>query len=230
MKFGVVVFPGSNCDEDMVYVLKDIMKQKTIKLWHKNTDLEGCTHIIIPGGFSYGDYLRSGAIAKFSPIMEKVIEHANNGGFVFGVCNGFQILCEAGLLPGALLHNTSRKFICKNVFIKAENNTTTVTSKVPSNKALKIPIAHGEGKYYADADTIKKLNVNGQILFRYCDEKANITEESNPNGATDNIAGVCNSGKNVFGMMPHPERAADKELGNEDGKYLFESILEQVLA
>lgn len=230
MKFGVVVFPGSNCDEDMVYVLKDIMKQETIKLWHKNTDLEGCTHIIIPGGFSYGDYLRSGAIAKFSPIMEKVIEHANNGGFVFGVCNGFQILCEAGLLPGALLHNTSRKFICKNVFIKAENNTSTVTSKVPLNKALKIPIAHGEGKYYADADNIKKLNANGQILFRYCDEKANITEESNPNGATDNIAGVCNSGKNVFGMMPHPERAADKELGNEDGKYLFESILEQVLA
>lgn len=230
MKFGVVVFPGSNCDEDMVYVLKDIMKQNTIKLWHKNTDLENCTHIIIPGGFSYGDYLRSGAIAKFSPIMEKVIEHANNGGFVFGVCNGFQILCEAGLLPGALLHNTSRKFICKNVFIKAENNTTTVTSKVPLNKALKIPIAHGEGKYYADADTIKKLNENGQILFRYCDEKGNLSDESNPNGATDSIAGVCNSGKNVFGMMPHPERASDKELGNEDGKYLFESILEQVLA
>ncbi|MBI2720725.1 MAG: phosphoribosylformylglycinamidine synthase subunit PurQ [Bacteroidetes bacterium] len=230
MKFGVVVFPGSNCDEDMVYVLKDIMKQNTVKLWHKNTDLENCTHIIIPGGFSYGDYLRSGAIAKFSPIMEKVIEHANNGGFVFGVCNGFQILCEAGLLPGALLHNTSRKFICKNVFIKAENNTTTVTSKVPLNKALKIPIAHGEGKYYADADTIKKLNDNGQILFRYCDEKGNITEDSNPNGATDAIAGVCNSGKNVFGMMPHPERASDKELGNEDGKYLFESILEQILA
>lgn len=230
MKFGVVVFPGSNCDEDMVYVLKDIMKQNTIKLWHKNTDLENCTHIIIPGGFSYGDYLRSGAIAKFSPIMEKVIEHANNGGFVFGVCNGFQILCEAGLLPGALLHNTSRKFICKNVFIKAENNTTTVTSKVPLNKALKIPIAHGEGKYYADADTIKKLNENGQILFRYCDEKGNLSDESNPNGATDAIAGVCNSGKNVFGMMPHPERASDKELGNEDGKYLFESILEQILA
>jgi len=226
MKFGVVVFPGSNCDEDMVYVLKNIMGQETVKLWHKNTDLEGCTHIILPGGFSYGDYLRSGAIARFSPIMEKVIEHANKGGFVLGVCNGFQILCESGLLPGALLHNNSRKFICKNVFIKAENNNTTLTSKIPVNKVLQIPIAHGEGKYYADAETIKKLNENGQILFRYCDAQGNVTPEANPNGATDNIAGVCNATKNVFGMMPHPERAADKELGNEDGKFLFESILE----
>ncbi len=230
MKFGVIVFPGSNCDEDMVYVLKDIMGQETIKLWHKNTDLEGCTHIILPGGFSYGDYLRSGAIARFSPIMDKVIEHANNGGFVFGVCNGFQILCESGLLPGALLHNNTRKFICKNVFIKAENNTTLITSQVPKNKALKIPIAHGEGKYFADTETLKKLNANGQILFRYCDEKGNVTDESNPNGALENIAGVCNATKNVFGMMPHPERASDKQLSNEDGKYLFESILEKVLA
>ncbi|MGZ3900345.1 MAG: phosphoribosylformylglycinamidine synthase subunit PurQ [Bacteroidia bacterium] len=230
MKFGVVVFPGSNCDEDMVYVLKNIMKQDAVKLWHKNTDLEGCTHIILPGGFSYGDYLRSGAIAKFSPIMTKVIEHANKGGFVFGVCNGFQILCEAGLLPGALLHNNNRKFICKNVFIKAENNNSVLTSKIPLNKALRIPIAHGEGKYYAEASEIKKLTENGQILFRYCDENAMVTEESNPNGATDNIAGVCNAERNVFGMMPHPERAADKELGNEDGRLLFESILEVVTA
>ena len=163
MKFGVVVFPGSNCDEDMVYVLKNILKQETIKLWHKDTDLEGCTHIILPGGFSYGDYLRSGAIARFSPIMESVIKHANNGGFLFGVCNGFQILCESGLLPGALLHNNSRKFICKNVHIKAQTNNSLITSQVPANKALKIPIAHGEGKYFADADTIKKLNTNGQI-------------------------------------------------------------------
>lgn len=229
MKFGVVVFPGSNCDDDMVYVLKDIMGQDTVKLWHKNTELEGCTHIILPGGFSYGDYLRSGAIAKFSPIMEKVIAHANNGGFVFGVCNGFQILCETGLLPGALLHNNSRKFICKNVFIKAENNSTPVTSKIPTNKALKIPVAHGEGKYFADTETIKKLNVNGQILFRYCDEKGNVTEASNVNGALENIAGVCNEAKNIFGMMPHPERASDKELGNEDGRLLFESIMEKVL-
>ncbi|MCE3228215.1 MAG: phosphoribosylformylglycinamidine synthase [Bacteroidetes bacterium] len=230
MKFGVVVFPGSNCDEDMVYVLKNIMGQDTVKLWHKNTDLEGCTHIILPGGFSYGDYLRSGAIARFSPIMEKVVEHANKGGFVFGVCNGFQVLCESGLLPGALLHNETRKFICKNVYIKAENNSTTITSKVPLNKALKIPIAHGEGKYYADANTIKKLTENGQILFRYCDENGNTSIEANPNGATDNIAGVCNAGKNVFGMMPHPERASDKELGNEDGRFLFESIMEAILA
>jgi phosphoribosylformylglycinamidine synthase subunit PurQ / glutaminase len=229
MKFGVVVFPGSNCDEDMVYVLQTIMKQDTVKLWHKNTDLEGCTHIILPGGFSYGDYLRSGAIARFSPIMNSVIRHAENGGFVFGVCNGFQVLCESGLLPGALLHNNTRKFICKNIFIKAENNTTAITNAVPKNKALKIPIAHGEGKYYADADVIKKLNENGQILFRYCDENGNVTEGSNPNGATENIAGICNAGKNVYGMMPHPERASDAELNNEDGKYLFESILKAAL-
>jgi phosphoribosylformylglycinamidine synthase len=229
MKFGVVVFPGSNCDEDMVYVLQTILKQDVVKLWHKNTDLEGCTHIILPGGFSYGDYLRSGAIARFSPIMTSVIKHAEKGGFVFGVCNGFQVLCEAGLLPGALLHNNTRKFICKNVFIKAENNTTAVTNSVPKSKALKIPIAHGEGKYFADTETLKKLNTNGQILFRYCDENGNITEESNPNGAAENIAGVCNATKNVFGMMPHPERAADAELNNEDGKFLFESILKAAL-
>ena len=191
MKFGVVVFPGSNCDEDMVYVLKNIFNQETIKLWHKNTSLEGCTHIILPGGFSYGDYLRSGAIARFSPIMEAVVKHAENGGFVFGVCNGFQVLCESGLLPGALLHNDSRKFICKNVFIKAENNTTLLTSGVPL-KALQIPIAHGEGKYFADAETIATLNKNGQILFRYCNKDGEITNEANPNGATENIAGVCN--------------------------------------
>jgi len=225
MKFGVVVFPGSNCDEDMVFVLKDIMKQDTLKLWHKNTDLESCTHIVLPGGFSYGDYLRSGAIAKFSPIMQSVIAHAHAGGFVFGVCNGFQILCEAGLLPGALLHNSSRKFICKNTFIKPEHDQSLLTSKIPQNKALKIPIAHGEGKYFADEETLKKLNANKQVLFRFCDEKGNVTEDSNPNGTLENIAGVCNEGKNVFGMMPHPERASDKELFNEDGRYLFESLV-----
>lgn len=229
MKFGVVVFPGSNCDEDMVYVLKNIFNQETIKLWHKNTSLEGCTHIILPGGFSYGDYLRSGAIARFSPIMEAVMKHAENGGFVFGVCNGFQILCESGLLPGALLHNDSRQFICKNVFIKAENNNTLLTNSVPT-KALQIPIAHGEGKYFADAETLAALNKNGQILFRYCNKNGEITAESNPNGATENIAGVCNATKNVFGMMPHPERAADELLGNTDGKWLFESVLKSVLA
>lgn len=209
----------------MVYVLKNIMKQDTVKLWHKNTDLEGCTHIVLPGGFSYGDYLRSGAIARFSPIMQSIVEHANKGGFVFGVCNGFQILCEAGLLPGALLHNNSRKFICKNIFVKPEHSSSALTSKIPANKALKIPIAHGEGKYFADAETLKKMNANGQILFRFCDEQGAVTAEANPNGATENIAGVCNEGKNVFGMMPHPERASDKELRNEDGRLLFESIL-----
>ncbi|MDO8999406.1 MAG: phosphoribosylformylglycinamidine synthase subunit PurQ [Bacteroidota bacterium] len=230
MKFGVVVFPGSNCDEDMVYVLKNIMKQETIKLWHKDTDLQGCTHIILPGGFSYGDYLRSGAIARFSPIMESVIKHANNGGFLFGVCNGFQILCESGLLPGALLHNNTRKFICKNVYIKSQTPNSLITSQVPENKALKIPIAHGEGKYFADTETMKKLNENKQILFRYCDENGNITDEANPNGALENVAGVCNEKRNVFGMMPHPERAADGLLGNEDGKFLFESIINLVVA
>lgn len=228
MKFGVVVFPGSNCDEDMVYVLRDIMKQETVKLWHKNTDLEGCDFIVLPGGFSYGDYLRSGAIARFSPIMESIVAHAAKGGFVFGVCNGFQILCEAGLLPGALLHNNERKFICKNVFIKAENTDSLVTNLIPKDKALKIPIAHGEGKYFADEATLKQLNDNDQILFRYCDEQGKISADANPNGALENIAGVCNAGKNVFGMMPHPERAADAELANEDGRLLFESILRKV--
>ena len=226
MKFGVVVFPGSNCDEDMVYVLQTVMKQNTIKLWHKNTDLEGCTHIVLPGGFSYGDYLRSGAIAKFSPIMQSVINHANSGGFLFGVCNGFQILCETGLLQGALLHNNTRKFICKNVYIKSQTTNSLITSKIPENRSLKIPIAHGEGKYFSDAQTMKKLNQNNQILFRYCDVNGNITDEANPNGALENIAGICNESRNVFGMMPHPERASDKELFNEDGKFLFESILE----
>jgi phosphoribosylformylglycinamidine synthase len=226
MKFGVVVFPGSNCDEDMVYVLQTVMKQNTIKLWHKNTDLEGCTHIVLPGGFSYGDYLRSGAIAKFSPIMKSVINHANSGGFLFGVCNGFQILCETGLLQGALLHNNTRKFICKNVYIKSQTTNSLITSKIPENRSLKIPIAHGEGKYFSDAQTMKKLNQNNQILFRYCDVNGNITDEANPNGALENIAGICNESRNVFGMMPHPERASDKELFNEDGKFLFESILE----
>lgn len=230
MKFGIIVFPGSNCDEDMVYVLQTLFKQQTVKLWHKNTDLEGCTHIILPGGFSYGDYLRSGAIAQFSPIMQSVVKHANTGGFVFGVCNGFQILCESALLPGALLHNTARKFICKNVFIKAENNSTIITNAIPKNKALKIPIAHGEGRYYANEETIKQLNDNQQILFRYCNELGNTIEEANPNGSVENIAGVCNASKNVFGMMPHPERAADKELSNVDGNFLFESIFALVNA
>lgn len=230
MKFGVVIFPGSNCDQDMIYVLKDILKQEVVELWHKDTDLQGVDFVVLPGGFSYGDYLRSGAIARFSPIMESVIAFAAKGGYVLGVCNGFQILCEAGLVPGALLHNNNQKFICKNVFIKSQDKNTLLTQTIPQEKALKIPIAHGEGRYYADADTLKKLNTNGQILFRYCDENGLVNDAANPNGAIENIAGVCNEGKNVFGMMPHPERAADAELNNTDGLYLFKSIIAMVTA
>ena len=228
MKFGVVVFPGSNCDMDMLYVLETIMGQEVVKLWHKDTDLQGCEFVVLPGGFSYGDYLRSGAIARFSPIMEKVIEFANNGGYVMGICNGFQILCESGLLPGALLHNNSHKFICKNVNLSTQTTNTLVTNKFAEGQNILIPIAHGEGRYHADSETLKILNENDQVLFRYCDENGNITDEANPNGAIENIAGVCNAGRNVFGMMPHPERAADEELSNTDGRALFESILAAV--
>ncbi len=225
MKYGVVVFPGSNCDQDMIYVLEHILGQQVVKLWHKDTDLQGCDFIVLPGGFSFGDYLRSGAIARFSPIMSEVIAFANKGGYVLGVCNGFQILTEAGLVPGALLHNTSRKFICKNVHIKAATNQSLITSSIDLTRALKIPIAHGEGNYFTDADTLKQLQDKDQILFHYCDEHGQISPESNPNGSMQNIAGVCNAGRNVFGMMPHPERAADLELSNTDGLQLFESIL-----
>ena len=228
MKFGVVVFPGSNCDMDMVYVLETIMGQEVVKLWHKDTDLQGCEFIVLPGGFSYGDYLRSGAIARSSPIMEKVIEFANNGGYVMGICNGFQILCESGLLPGALLHNNSHKFICKNVSLITQTTNTLLTNKLVQEQNILIPIAHGEGRYHADAETLKILNDNDQVLFRYCDADGKITDEANPNGALENIAGVCNEGRNVFGMMPHPERAADEELSNTDGRTLFESILAAV--
>lgn len=225
MKFGVVVFPGSNCDEDLVYTLGDILNQEVVKLWHKDTYIQGCDFIMVPGGFSYGDYLRSGAIARFSPIMNEVIAHANRGGYVMGICNGFQILTEAKLLPGALLHNNSRKFICKNVFLKADNNSNMLTQSLSLETPFKVPIAHGEGKFFASADEIKKIEDNGQVLFRYCDEQGQVTEESNPNGALNNIAGVCNSSKNVFGMMPHPERASDFELTNTDGRLIFESLL-----
>jgi phosphoribosylformylglycinamidine synthase I len=228
MKFGVVVFPGSNCDQDMVYVLQSIMKQRVVQLWHKDSDLQGCDFIVLPGGFSFGDYLRSGAIARFSPIMEKVIEFANAGGNVLGICNGFQILCEAGLLPGALLHNTSQKFISKNTYIKSQTSNSRITAAINKNKALCIPIAHGEGRYFADAETLKKLNNQDQILFRYCDEQGAISDTANPNGSLENIAGICNHQRNVFGMMPHPERAADKELRNVDGKLIFDSILSLV--
>lgn len=228
MKFGVVVFPGSNCDMDIVYVLETILEQEVVKLWHKDTNLKECDFIILPGGFSFGDYLRSGAIAKLSPIMTEIIGFANSGGYVMGICNGFQILTESGLLPGALLHNDSHKFICKNTYLKAETKNTLVTNQY-TDKAIKIPIAHGEGKYFADEKTIESLVKNDQILFKYCDKNRNITEKSNPNGSLLNIAGVCNVNRNVFGMMPHPERSSDKELKNQDGITLFKSILTEVL-
>ena len=229
MKFGVVIFPGSNCDMDIVYVLESILEKEVVKLWHKDTDLQECDFIILPGGFSFGDYLRSGAIAKFSPIMKEIIGFANAGGFVMGICNGFQILCETGLLPGALLHNTNHKFICKNVHLKTISEDTILTNMI-GEKAIKIPIAHGEGRYLADWKAIEDLENNDQILFKYCNEKGEVTADSNPNGSIKNIAGVCNKDRNVFGMMPHPERASDIELKSTNGRKLFESILSKVIA
>lgn len=229
MKFGIITFPGSNCDHDMIYVLKNIMGYEVTSLWHKDHDLQGCNFIILPGGFSYGDYLRSGAIARFSPIMQEVIGFANKGGYVLGICNGFQILTESHLLPGALLHNNHQKFNCKNVYLKVETTHSLITSAYQKNDVIKIPIAHGEGRYFTDEKTIQTLLDNDQVLFKYCDDAGNITAESNPNGSLLNIAGVTNAGRNVFGMMPHPERAADENLKNTDGKKLFEFILQKVL-
>lgn len=229
MKFGVVVFPGSNCDRDTVYALSNVLDQQVVELWHKQTHIDSNLDVVVvPGGFSYGDYLRSGALAKFSPIMDAVVNFANNGGFVFGICNGFQILCEAGLLPGALLHNSSHRFVCKNIYLAPDCRNTALTKFLPLDRPLKIPIAHAQGRYYADRQTIAQMRINGQILFRYCDEKGVVSEQSNPNGAMENIAGVCNQGKNVFGMMPHPERAADDELGNTDGRLILESLIKSL--
>lgn len=223
MNIGVIVFPGSNCDRDMMYVLETILGHTVVELWHKDADLKNVDMVVLPGGFSYGDYLRSGAIARFSPVMNSVVEFAKNGGWVIGICNGFQVLCEAGLLPGALLHNTSHRFICKNVFIKPANNACAINADL-EDKAYQIPIAHGEGRYYIGNDELQKIEANNQVIFRYCDTTGAITEDSNPNGSLNNIAGVCNDQRNVFGMMPHPERAADKHLGNEDGKEIFLSL------
>lgn len=232
MKFGVVIFPGSNCDQDMIHVLRDVMNSEVIELWHKEKELVGFETtdcIVLPGGFSYGDYLRSGAIARFSPIMNAVIDFANNGGLVLGVCNGFQVLCESGLLPGALLRNINQQFICENLYIRSETTNSKVTSATTLHAPLKIPIAHAEGRYFAKPEVIRSLKDNDQILFSYCDEEGKVSDATNPNGSTDNIAGICNEGRNVFGMMPHPERAAEGELGNEDGKVIFQSLLNSVL-
>jgi len=227
MNFGVVIFPGSNCDKDIISCIERTIDQKVIELWHKNTDLQNCDVIFLPGGFSFGDYLRSGAIAKFSPIMEKVIEFGRNGGYIIGICNGFQILTESGLLPGALLHNTSNKFICKNVFLKVNNASSLVTNSYEKN-VIKIPIAHGEGRFFADENTMNTLKKNDQIIFKYCNSNGEVLESSNPNGSLENIAGICNKEKNIFGMMPHPERAADVLLSNTDGVALFKSIMNYI--
>ena len=227
MKFGVVIFPGSNCDHDLIHVLEDVIAAEVKILWHKDKSLtdfnkEDC--IMLPGGFSYGDYLRSGAIARFSPIMESVIEFANNGGLVMGICNGFQILCEAGLLPGALVRNRDQKFSCKNVYVLPQTNNSRLTADLELSKPLKIPIAHAEGRFVTDEKTLKTLKENDQVLFRYCMENGEINDNANPNGSLDNIAGICNKNRNVLGMMPHPERASEKELNNTDGLQLFKSL------
>ena len=229
MKFGVVIFPGSNCDQDMIYTLRNVLGHEVVELWHKDHDLQRVDMVVVPGGFSFGDYLRSGAIARFSPIMTEVIEFANKGGYVLGVCNGFQVLCESGLLPGALLHNNTHTFICKNVYLSPANNGNPFTAGLERDKAYKIPIAHGEGRYYASEETLKDLEENNQILFHYSDANAEVNESVNPNGSLNNIAGVCNARKNVFGMMPHPERAADINLGNTDGKILLENLISNLM-
>ncbi|MBL0288571.1 MAG: phosphoribosylformylglycinamidine synthase subunit PurQ [Bacteroidetes bacterium] len=229
MKFGIVVFPGSNCDQDMVHVLQEVMGADLIELWHKDHDLHGLGKgdcVIIPGGFSYGDYLRCGAIARFSPIMKSVIEFAENGGYVFGICNGFQVLCESGLLPGALLRNNNQLFICQNQYLRVETTNSAITRNCQKGQVLNVPIAHAEGRYYADEKTLLEMEMNDQIIFRYCDKEGNVNDQTNPNGAINGIAGICNKQRNVFGMMPHPERASEAVLGNTDGRILFESILE----
>ena len=224
-KFGVVVFPGSNCDHDAYYALKKIMNTDVTFLWHKEKDLQNCDVIILPGGFSYGDYLRSGAIARFSPIMNSITEFAEQGGNVIGICNGFQILLEAGLLPGVMIRNKSVQFVCKDIYLKVENRNTLFTQNIDPEKILKVPIAHGDGNYFADDATLKSLIENNQIVFKYSSKGGEITEEYNPNGSTMNIAGIINKKGNVLGMMPHPERACDPALGKTDGKMFFSSIL-----
>ncbi|HBQ59284.1 MAG TPA: phosphoribosylformylglycinamidine synthase I, partial [Balneolaceae bacterium] len=213
------------CDHDAYHALKHVMNSDVKFLWHKDTDLSGIDFLIVPGGFSYGDYLRSGAIARFSPIMQEVVKFAEKGGPVMGICNGFQILLEAGLIPGAMMHNEKLKFVCKNVYIRTESTDSIFTSGLEKGQILDVPVSHGEGNYFIEKDGLKSLQDNDQILFRYCDTKGELTAEANFNGSIDHIAGICNEGRNVLGMMPHPERAMEKLLGSEDGKPIFESIL-----
>jgi phosphoribosylformylglycinamidine synthase I len=223
---GVIVFPGSNCDHDAYHALKHVMNADVKFLWHKDSDVSGLDLIIVPGGFSYGDYLRSGAIARFSPIMQELIKYAKKGGPVMGICNGFQILLEAGLIPGAMRHNEQLKFICKDVHIRVESTQSMYTSSLQKGQLLSIPVSHGEGNYYIDNDGLNELKDNDQVLFRYVNAHGETTPEANINGSIDHIAGITNKQKNVLGMMPHPERAMEKLLGKEDGKPIFESILQ----
>ena len=225
MKFGIIVFPGSNCDHDCYHVIKHVIKEDAEYIWHKNESLNNFDCIVVPGGFSYGDYLRTGAIARFSKIMKSVEEFAKRGGLVLGICNGFQILLEAGLLPGAMIKNKTLKFICRYVTVRVEENNIPYTREYKKGEVLRIPIAHSDGNYFADSNTLKSLEDNNQVIFRYCDSEGNVTEDSNPNGSIGNIAGICNVGRNVFGMMPHPERASEKVLGSEDGKKVWESAV-----
>ena len=224
MKASVIVFPGSNCDRDVQVALEKFQIDTTM-VWHQETSLPNSDLVVLPGGFSYGDYLRCGSMASKSKVMNEVITHAKHGGYVFGICNGFQILTETGLLPGVLLRNSKLKFICKNVFIKTTNNQTAFTKKIPENKILSIPIAHNEGNYFASKEEVQSLKDNNQIIFQYCDEEGNISGESNPNGSFLNIAGISNQNKNVLGMMPHPERSIDQLLGGVDGQGIFQSLL-----
>lgn len=228
MKFGVVVFPGSNCDYDTFHVLKDVMGQQTTFLWHKEHDLKNVDCVVLPGGFSYGDYLRSGAIAKFSPLMQEVMVFASKGGLVLGICNGFQILLELGLLPGAILRNKNLKFLCQHVHLRIENDQTAFSRKGKPGQILRIPIAHYDGNFFALSETIEDIKKNNQILFRYTDAEGNLTEEANVNGSIESIAGLLNRKGNVMGMMPHPERASEAVLGSEDGRVIFESIIDHV--
>ena len=228
MKFGVIVFPGSNCDHDAYHAISKHIGQPVDFIWHRQTSLEGYDAVIVPGGFSYGDYLRCGALAKFSPIMKAVKEFAAKGKFVFGICNGFQILCEAGLLPGALIRNKNLHFICDHVNLRVENNKTPYTTEIEEGTVLSIPIAHAEGNYVCDDSTFNELKENNQIVFRYCDENGEVTDEANPNGARSNIAGICNLDRNVIGMMPHPERAFEELLGSNDGKDIFRSLTNSI--
>jgi len=224
MKFGVVVFPGSNCDEDCFYALKEEINVDTRYVWHKSNQVEDLDAIVLPGGFSYGDYLRVGSIARFSPVMNSVVEFAKKGKLVIGICNGFQILLEAGLLPGAMLRNKNLRFICRYVCLSVSNNNTPFTLDTQKNDVLKIPIAHGEGNYYIDDSGLKRLIENNQVVFRYCSDSGIVNDDANPNGSLYNIAGICNREHNVLGMMPHPERCCNKMLGSDDGKKIFQSM------